>query len=180
MGQGKLRQARSGFGLSQAAHPRAEGPATRGVRIGQIAHTRMETRVQSAEELSAFVSHVLLHSLEIRAVWSVGHADAAAVPGRCELLVFADRPTLHRLRKSARPHRPDIDLLVVVDGDQFENAWGEHRVSGSLARWAWRQVSPELAYYDESKWAKRGGEGGSVVRVRRKAVLIWQAQLAIH
>jgi hypothetical protein len=141
----------------------------------------METRVQPAEELSAFVSHVLLHGLEIRAVWSVGHADADAVPGRCELLVFADRPTLQRLRKSAHPHRADIDLLVVVDGDQFENAWGEHRVSGSLARWAWRQVSPELAYYDESKWAERGGEGGSVVRVRRKAILIWQPQLAaIH
>ena len=180
MGQGKFRQARSGIGLSQAAHPRDEGPATRGVRIGQMRHTRMETRVQPAKELSAFVSHVLLHGLEIRAVWSVGHADDAAVPGRCELLVFADRPTLQRLRKSAHPHRADIDLLVVVDGDEFENAWGEHRVSGSLARWAWRQVSPELAYYDESKWAERGGEGGSVVRVRRKAILIWQPQLAIH
>ena len=148
------------------------------MRIGQIA--ALETRVQSAEELSAFVSHVLLHGLEIRAVWSVGHADADGVPGRRELLVFADRPTLQRLRKSAPAHRADIDLLVVIDGDRFENAWGEPRVSGSLARWAWRQVSPELAYYDESKWAERAGEGGSVLRVRRKAVLIWQPQPPIH
>ena len=150
------------------------------MRIGEITAHRMEARVQSAEELSAFISHVLLHGLEIRAVWSVGHADDEAAPARCELLVFADRPTLQRLRKSARPHCADIDLLVVVDGDQFENAWGEQRISGSLARWAWRQVSPELAYYDESKWAERAGEGSSVVRVRRKAILIWQAQLAIH
>jgi hypothetical protein len=138
----------------------------------------METRVQSADELSALVSHVLCHGLEIRAVWSVGHADAAAAQERCELLVFADRPTLQSLRKSARLQRADVDLLVVVDGDRFENAWGERRLSGSLARWAWRQVSPELAYYDESKWAERGGEDGTVVRVRRKAMLIWQAQLA--
>jgi len=140
----------------------------------------METRVQSAEDLSAFLSHVLLHGLEIRAVWSVGHADDLAVERLCELLVFADGPTLQRLRKSARPHRAAIDVLVVVDGDQFENAWGERRVSGSLARWAWRQVSPEVAYYDESKWAERGGDGNSVVRVRRKAILIWQARPAVH
>jgi hypothetical protein len=140
----------------------------------------MERRVQSATELSALVSHVLVHGLEIRAVWSVGHADDDVVPQHRELLVFADRPTLQRLRESAHPHRADIDLLVVVDGDRFENAWGERRVSGSLARWAWRQMSPEVAYYDESKWAEREAEGGLVVRVRRKAILVWRAQLAIH
>ena len=134
--------------------------------------------MQSADELSAFVSRVLLHGLQARAVWSVGEAADAAAPGRCELLLFADRPTLQRLRKCAQLHRADVDLLVVIDGDQFENAWGERRVSGSLARWAWRQVSREVAYYDESKWAERDGEDGTVVRVRRKAILVWQAQPA--
>lgn len=132
--------------------------------------------MQSAEELSAFVSHVLIHGLEIRAVWSVGHAEAAAEPERCELVVFADQSTLQSLRKSAPLHRADVDLVVVVDGDRFESAWGERRISGSLARWAWRQVSPELAYYDESRWAEREGDDGSVVRVRMKATLLWQAQ----
>jgi hypothetical protein len=121
-----------------------------------------------------------MHGLEISAVWSVGHADASAEQRPCELLVFADLTTLERLRKSGSLHCTDVDVLVVVDGDRFENAWGEHRVSGSLARWAWRQVSPELAYYDESKWAERGGEAGNVVRVRRKAVLVWQAQLTVQ
>jgi hypothetical protein len=121
-----------------------------------------------------------MHGLEISAVWSVGHADASVEQRPCELLVFADLTTLERLRKSGSLHCTDVDVLVVVDGDRFENAWGEHRVSGSLARWAWRQVSPELAYYDESKWAERGGEAGNVVRVRRKAVLVWQAQLTVQ
>ena len=132
--------------------------------------------MQSAEELSAFVSHVLIHGREIRAVWSVGHAEDAAEPERCELVVFADQSTLQSLRKSAPLHRADVDLVVVVDGDRFESAWGERRISGSLARWAWRQVSPELAYYDESRWAERAGEDGNVVRVRMKATLLWQAQ----
>jgi hypothetical protein len=143
-------------------------------------HTHMEARVQSAPaELSDFVSRVLTRCLDIRAVWSVGHEEAAAAHGRHELLVFADKPTLQSLRKSGHLHRADVDLLVVVDGDQFENAWGQRRLSGSLARWAWRQVSPELAYYDESKWAERERDG-AVVRVRRKAVLLWQSQLAIQ
>src|ERR1044071_735301 len=111
----------------------------------------MEARVQSAEQLSAFLSHVLLHGLEIRAVWSVGHADDLPVQRLCELLVFADGPTLQRLRKSARPHRAAIDVLVVVDGDQFENAWGERRGLGSLARRAWRETSPDGAFQHQYK-----------------------------
>lgn len=128
-------------------------------------------------DLSAFLSHILVRCIDIRAVWSVGAADdapAAARPGH-ELLVFADLRTLQSLRRSSQLHRADVDLLVVFDGDQFENAWGQPRVSGSLARWAWRLVSPELAYYDESKW-DGGADVGTVVRVRRKAVLIWSAQ----
>lgn len=136
-----------------------------------------------ATELSAFLSRLLMRSLEIRAVWSIGDADEAArtsAPPRYELLVFADRPTLDNLRKSDHLHRADVELLVVIDGDRFENAWGQRRLSGSLARWAWRPVSANLAYYDESKWAEHEGNGGAVVRVRRKAVLIWEAQLAIQ
>jgi hypothetical protein len=131
-------------------------------------------------EISQYLSRLLARSVDIRAVWSIGDADQAA-PARdvpaCELLVFADRGTLERLRKSDQLHRSDVELLVVVDGDAFENAWGQRRLSGSLARWQWRQVAPDLAYYDESKWAERVGNG-AVVRVRRKAKLIWEAQLA--
>jgi hypothetical protein len=132
-------------------------------------------------ELSLYLSRLLARSVDIRAVWSIGDADQGA-PARdvpaCELLVFADRGTLETLRKSDHLHRSDVELLVVVDGDTFENAWGQRRLSGSLARWQWRQVAPGLAYYDESKWAEREGNGGAVVRVRRKAMLIWEAQLA--
>jgi hypothetical protein len=123
-------------------------------------------------ELSAFVSSILARCLDIRAVWSVGHGELPPeAPASFALLAFADTRTLHRLRNSDYLHRADVELLVVFDGNQFENAWGPYKLSGSLARWAWRQVTDELAYYDESKWAQR--EGGSVVRVRKKAVLIW-------
>ena len=125
--------------------------------------------------LSAFLSRVLVSCLEIRAVWSSADAGSSLAAGSHQLIVFADRPTLLSLRKSERLHRADVELLVVFDGDQFESAWGPQRLSGSLSRWAWRQVSDELAYFDESKWAHAQADPGTVVRVRRQAVLIWMA-----
>jgi hypothetical protein len=50
-------------------------------------------------------------------------------------------------------------------------------MNGSLARWAWRQVAQDVAYYDESRWAEPGQGNTAVTRVRRKAFLIWPAPL---
>jgi hypothetical protein len=125
--------------------------------------------------LSAFLSRVLVSCLEIRAVWSSADAGSCLASTSHQLIVFADKPTLLSLRRSGELHRADVELLVVFDGDQFENAWGPLRLSGSLSRWSWRQVSDELAYFDESKWSHSERDQGTVVRVRRQAVLIWAA-----
>jgi hypothetical protein len=125
--------------------------------------------------LSAFLSRVLVSCLEIRAVWSSADAGSSLAAASHQLIVFADTKTLASLRRSDQLHRADVELLVVFDGDHFENAWGPQRLSGSLSRWAWRQVSDELAYFDESKWAPSASDAGAVVRVRRQAVLIWAA-----
>lgn len=123
------------------------------------------------QELEALVRAVVTRCLDVRAVWSIGND---------EVLVFADRPTLLRLRECDDLRRPEIDVLVVTDADAFETVWGKRRLSGSLARWAWRQVSADLAYFDESLWAgKEGHPGDDVVRVRRKATLLWQSGSAL-
>jgi hypothetical protein len=120
-------------------------------------------------ETSELAARLATYCLDIRSVWRLEHA----------LLVFADERTLERLRKTAELHRPDLDVLVVTDGDRFETAWGPCKLSGSLARWAWQQVSPDEAYYDESRWADALGKPGRVVRVRRKAILLWRAPEAL-
>lgn len=134
-------------------------------------------------DITAFVSRVLVSCLDIRSVWSMDHCpdEPWLTAAQYELLAFADAPTLQRLRRADHLHRADVEFLVVTDGDVFESAWGSRRVSGSLARWAWRQISPHEAYYDESRWAQRDGNAGGVLRVRRKALLVWQASaVAIH
>jgi hypothetical protein len=136
----------------------------------------------AATDVTAFVSRVLVSCLEIQAVWSIDHRpDESRPAAQCGLLAFADAPTLERLRRCEHLHRVDVEFLVVIDGDLFESAWGPRKLSGSLARWAWRQISPHEAYYDESRWARSEGDPGTVVRVRRKALLVWQrAPVAVH
>jgi hypothetical protein len=143
----------------------------------------LETPLQSAPaETTAFISRVLASCLDIRSVWSLEHGlHQGLTAAQHELLVFADAPTLQQLRKSEHLQRADVELLVVVNGDLFESAWGPCKRSGSLARWAWRQVSPREAYYDESRWSQCDGDAGAVVRVRRRALLVWQgAAVAVH
>ena len=130
-------------------------------------------------ELPAFVADLLLGCLDIRSVWSLDHrpGETPLPTAARRLLAFADPMTLRHLRTREDLHRTEISLLVVVDGDRFENAWGPSCLSGSLARWAWRQVSPQEAYYDEARWVAPDGDGGDVVRVRRKALLLWEKPL---
>jgi len=128
---------------------------------------------------AAFLHRLLRHCLDIRAIWSMGHGAGSAAEDEIAqagtaLLVFADAATLERLRKFDDLHCDDVEILVVVDGDTFENAWGEQRLSGSLSRWAWREVSADHAFYDESRWAPGSSDPGAVVRVRREAHLIWR------
>ena len=116
------------------------------------------------------VARLLATYLDISALWSIGHAPHDTWPPAAGegLLAFADPATLERLRREG--HLDDTArLFIVVDGDRFESAWGRERLSGSLARWAWREVSELESYYEEARWA----EAGRVVRVRRKALRLW-------
>lgn len=87
------------------------------------------------------------------------------------VLAFADAATLRFMRRSAHLHSDDLEVLVVLDGERFESAWGPRRL-GSLAQWEWQYTSPTQACYQESRWDPRGD--GTVVRVARQASLLWR------
>lgn len=130
----------------------------------------------SAPTVAGFANRILASCLDIKAIWSIGHGPSEpwsdAEPSR--LLVFGDAAVLQRLQNYDLLHDDRIELLVVTDGNAFASAWGPSRLSGSLARWAWRQTSAKEAFYEESRWAEHQASG-TVVRVRRKAFLIWRA-----
>lgn len=114
------------------------------------------------------VAALLVDFLDVRSVWSIGHEPAAGAAACADatFLVFADERTLAQLRKSPAP---GVRLLVVTDGDLFQDVAPLNALCGSLARAAWQQTSVREAFYDEAHWA----DAGDVVRVRRKALLVW-------
>ena len=123
---------------------------------------------------AALLNTALSTCLDIQAVWSIDHevSDTSVPAGQLKLLVFADAATCARLHRSRPAGNAVVELFVVIDGDVFESAWGSVR-SGSLARWAWRQTATGEAFYDEAQW---DGDARRVVRVRRKALLLWRQE----
>ncbi len=61
----------------------------------------------------------------ISSVWLVGsRANCTERPeSDWDLLVFADNDSFDAMRGDADLRAPGIDLLVVTDGDQFEQPW---------------------------------------------------------
>ena len=110
-----------------------------------------------SEAAAALVAGLLVGLLDIRSVWSMDHEPAGphVARERARLLVFADTATLHRLHSV--PHVAGFEVLVVTDDDAVQS-------------WAWRRTSASEAFYDEARWAE---DGITVVRVRRKAQLVW-------
>lgn len=130
----------------------------------------------SPPAIIGFTHRVLAECLDIQAVWSLDHApgEPRSDAPRTLLLAFASPAVLKRLQACEHLHDSAIDLLVVVNGDEFASAWGPAQRCGSLARWAWRQTNGNEAFYDEPCWDEREGANGAVSRVRRKAFLVWR------
>lgn len=151
--------------MGRVAHGAVQAGTARGRTLWAMDTTALPA-------LPVFLARLLTSCLDIRAVWSMGHGGACV--GGDALLVFADHATLRRLRACPDLHDGHMEVLVVVDGDAFEAAWSSRARSGSLARSAWREESPALAYYDESRWMEpEGCVGDGVERVRRHAIRLW-------
>lgn len=139
-----------------------------------------DAAAQFAQAITGFVHCVLATCPDMGPVWSLGHdpGEPWAHLLQWRLLGFADAAALSRLRASKHLHRADIEFLVVVDGERFASAWGPGDCCGSLAQCAWRQTASNEAHYDESRWAQRNASDRVVVRVRRKAFLLWPGDKA--
>jgi predicted nucleotidyltransferase len=72
-------------------------------------------------------------------VWLIGSraAGSASPNSDWDYLVFADRQTFDDLARNEAFNDPEIDLLVVYDGDQFSKPWPDdsRQKKGSLLGW---------------------------------------------
>ena len=94
--------------------------------------------VQLPEDVGMYVDALRTKFTGIGDVWLLNpDSGGTETRGRWDLLTFADRKVLEALRSDESLQRDDVRMLVAVDGDRFEAAWGEAE-SGRLSDLSWR------------------------------------------
>jgi hypothetical protein len=122
---------------------------------------------QLPEELGMYLDRVRKLCPSIEQVWALGPRvnDAEARHTSWELLAFGDSSALETIRADRGLERDDLVLLVVTDGDRYENAWGDPR-PGRLSEVEWHLDDPHTASYVEPIGAARAEPGARATAVR--------------
>jgi len=93
---------------------------------------------------------------DIEEVWLIGSRAEGLerASSDWDYLVFANVRLLNSLRQKPELNRPDVDLLVVYDGDRFKSPWrdGKRVKFGSLTQWDWKVVGRDEATYRATSW----------------------------
>ncbi len=107
-------------------------------------------------KIDAFLTKITRAHPGIREVWRLAYPVKTHVrPGSLwALLAFADEDTFQRLRADVRFRRADVELLVVRDGDEFQEPWGDNPEHGYLSEWEWVKTSDREAQYHGTKWVQ--------------------------
>ena len=127
--------------------------------------------------LSEYIENLLAACPEITEVWLIGSRanDKARLDSDWDLLVFGSNRTLSTLRKSQTLRHPDIDLLIVYNGNDFRAPWDTESgkvKTGSLTEWEWERDkgSHVRAHYMATK---PGDDEFAVTTTREVAKRIW-------
>ena len=125
-------------------------------------------------KIDNFLSKVTRAYPGIREIWLL--ASPAKGHGRPNsdwaLLAFADEDTFQQLRSDVRFRRADVELLVVRDGDEFREPWGDNPEHGYLSEWEWVKTSDREAQYHGTKWVQDEKVGRTIIELCR-ASRIW-------
>ncbi len=127
--------------------------------------------------LPKYIESLLAVCPEITEVWLIGSRanDKARAVSDWDLLVFGSPRTLATLQENLSLRHPDIDLLIVYNGNDFEAPWkaesGKGK-SGSLTEWQWERDKGSLtrAHY---MGTKPGDDEFAVTTTREVAKRIW-------
>lgn len=125
-------------------------------------------------DIQNLLDRIALRSPSLIAVWLVGSRanGTANESSDWDFIAIGKPETLSFLRAATDLHHPDVDFLVVTNGDNFEAAWGKCEKRGSLAQWEWEQLDSNNAAYTQTKW--EDAEDGAGVRSNRvSAKRIW-------
>ena len=107
-------------------------------------------------KIATFLTKMTRAHPGIREIWRLAYSTKGPTrrDPRWALLAFADEETFRQLSADARFRRVDVELLVVVDGDEFREPWGDNPERGYLSDWEWVKTSDREACYHGTKWVQ--------------------------
>ena len=79
-------------------------------------------------------------------IWLLGQHRGSGGETLSTLLLFGDEASLGAIRADAARRRPDLELLVVTDGDRYESVWGSTE-PGRLRESGWHLEGPSAARF---------------------------------
>lgn len=148
-----------------------------------IGHSKAHINLLT-NELHEYIGLLCSCDSDVREVWLIGSRanGTARDSSDWDLLVFGGIDSLNRLRcHSNMLAKDNVDVLVVVENDEFEKPWGDKPKSGSLSMWKWCRVSESKATYIQSKRMPRSEDDNdyadSLVMIEKSvanAVLVWK------
>lgn len=116
-------------------------------------------------EIAAYIERLTRDYPSIRSIWLIGSRanPSEETPHDWDFFIFATPNVLNALRENTSYRHPDIDLLVVTDGDNFESPWPHPNHPTSFKRghlfsrrsakgiespgWEWEEISNIEALY---------------------------------
>jgi predicted nucleotidyltransferase len=114
--------------------------------------------------LKEYIEELIKHHPQIESIWLIGSRayELATDNSDWDILVFANREVLSKLRERPILERKQFDLFVVYNGKDIQGAWPEGELkSGNLEEWEWKEISPKDVVYKGRKskgkdWFKAG------------------------
>jgi len=140
-----------------------------------------------ARDIRDYLERLVEKHACVSAIWLIGSRanGCSHAQSDWDFLVFGDDSTLQSMRCDPSLKRDNIDLLVVYDGNSFEEPWGENPKGGNLTKWQWSEVSENEAKYMQTKWVKNEENTkrfgvkhnmafGDMIESQVKGILIWK------
>lgn len=125
-------------------------------------------------QIVSFVANVAASCRELSSIWLIGSRANGTATSKSDwdFIAFGSEEAYECLQASPQIHRTRTDFLVVTNGNDFRNAWGETDKTGSLSKWEWKSVSDTVAEYTEAKWVEQE-DGSGFKLTRSKAIRLW-------
>jgi predicted nucleotidyltransferase len=110
--------------------------------------------VELPYEIQGLLNDVQQNFPSISEIWLIGSRanNIAREDSDWDFLVFGNDNSLNKLKSMIGYKRENVDFLVIFDGDNFIEPWGEPKKSGSLTKWEWNRTSDYSAEYKQIKF----------------------------